>query len=222
MENPWNDLPQNSPFVLTADQLAIHRFNVQAKPEHKIHLETLPEPYLGNPHAPIVILNLNPGFGEETIPFHQRNPYFINSLRRNLLHSQQAYPFYLLDPQNEASPGYQWWWKRLRVLIEECGQQRVANGVFCVEYFPYASRNFAFSTILESQGYSFSLVRNAIARHAVIVVMRGERFWTSQLPELNGYANLFRLNSSQSVYLTPNNCPTGYPMIVDRLKHLSI
>jgi hypothetical protein len=222
MENPWGNLPLIPPFVVDADKLAIQAFNAQAKLEHKVHLEVLPEPYLGNPLAPVVILNLNPGFGEETIPFHQRNHYFIDSLRRNLLHMQSGYPFYLLDPQNAASPGYQWWWKRLRILSEACGQKSVANGVFCVEYFPYASQNFAFKGILESQRYSFHLVRKAIARGAIIVMMRGERFWVSQIPELSNYSNLFYLNSVQSVYITPNNCPTAYPLMVDKLRNLSI
>lgn len=64
MENPWRKLPEAAPFVLVCDQQRICDFNAIAKKEHKIHVEVLPEPYTGNPEAPVLLLNLNPGFYE--------------------------------------------------------------------------------------------------------------------------------------------------------------
>ena len=45
MRNPWIDLPGTAPFVLACDQQGILDFNNKAKPEHKIHLAILTEPY---------------------------------------------------------------------------------------------------------------------------------------------------------------------------------
>ena len=218
MDNPWRALPLQPPFVLETDRQSISTFNRRAKSNIRVHLEALPEPFLGDPDAPVVLLSLNPGFGEETLPFHQGNTYFRESHRRNLLHSPTEYPFYLLDPSNRASPGYAWWWKHLRVLIEACGQKQVANCVLCVEYFPYASEHFGFRNILPSQNYAFYLVQQAINRGAIIVVMRGERFWINAIPFLKEYDLFFRLNNVQSVYLTLNNCPAGYSRIVSRIR----
>ncbi len=218
MDNPWQALPLSPPFVLDTDYEAIAAFNRQTKLEWQIHLEALPEPFLGKPIAPVVLLSLNPGFGQETIAFHQTNTYFRESHRRNLIHEPSHYPFYLLDPKNAESPGYEWWWKHLRVLIETCGQQQVARNVFCVEYFPYASKGFGFSRILSSQHYGFDLVRQAMAQGAVVVAMRGERHWLSVIPSLKEYSQFFRLNSVQSVYVTENNCPSGYKSIVNRIQ----
>ncbi len=218
MDNPWRSLPPQRPYVLESDRNPISSFNQRAKPEVQIHLEALPEPYLGIPTAPVVLLSLNPGFGLETLPFHQESPYFRETHRQNLNHGAMEYPFYLLDPGNAASPGYQWWARRLRKLTESCGQQRVANRVLCVEYFPYASEHFGFSNILSSQHYGFDLVQQAMKRDATILVMRGERYWLTVIASLKHYSHFYRLNSTQSVYVTENNCPDGFPRIVDRIQ----
>lgn len=64
MENPWKHLPGQPPYVLPADAPAISSFNQGVSDEHQIRLELLPEPYLGDPDAPIILLSLNPGFSE--------------------------------------------------------------------------------------------------------------------------------------------------------------
>ena len=120
MHNPWLLLPETAPFVLSSDKKSIRNFNNQAKQEHQIHLELLPEPYLGNPQAKIVLLNLNPGFSESDILFHRDNAYFAKTSRANLHHECQEYPFYLLDPKNLAAPGSGWWRRKLQWLIDRC------------------------------------------------------------------------------------------------------
>ena len=62
MQNLWLDLPETKDFVLPCDKESIRNINDQAESKHQIHLELLPEPYLGNPQANIVLLNGNPGF----------------------------------------------------------------------------------------------------------------------------------------------------------------
>lgn len=95
-KNPWNLLPSAAPFVLPVDARAIQDFNRRARPEHIIHPEIVPEPYLGNPKVPVVLLNLNPGFVDTDRTVHL-NPRFNAAAVANLQHRHPEYPFYLLD-----------------------------------------------------------------------------------------------------------------------------
>lgn len=218
MNNPWTALPLHEPFILEEDRQAVVNFNVRALPEQRIHLEVLPEPFLGNPSARVVLLNLNPGYDPADILSHRDNPYFIDTSRKNLVHENLEYSFYLLDPANSSSLGAVWWRKRLREVIEDCGLEVVANQVLCVEYFPYHSVRFAFRQVLPSQQYSFHLVREAIHRNALVIQMRSRPAWFRVVPELDGYANYYRLRNPQSPYVSPGNCPDGYPRIIDALQ----
>ncbi|MFL5624662.1 MAG: hypothetical protein ACJ788_03600 [Ktedonobacteraceae bacterium] len=85
------------------------------------------EPYLGNPQAKIILLNLNPGFSESDILFHRDNAYFAKTSRANLHHEGQEYPFYLLDPKNLAAPGSGWWRRKLRWLIDRYGLKQAVT-----------------------------------------------------------------------------------------------
>jgi hypothetical protein len=87
MDNPWRNLSREQPFVLEGDKSRILLFNNKVKDEHKIHLELLPEPYLGNPESEIVLLNLNPGFSIDDFKFHHfevqvhRSPAALSALQ---------------------------------------------------------------------------------------------------------------------------------------------
>ena len=140
MDNPWIRLPQSPPFVLQEDRTAIDRFNARATELHQIHLELIPEPFLGRPDAPIVLLNLNPGFDPDDTRFHQSDPYFIEQSRKNLLHSPIRYPFYLLNPKLSQSLGHQWWRRKLKAPIAIAGVDKVASRVLCIDQvrgYPY-------------------------------------------------------------------------------------
>lgn len=164
MHNPWVALPAAADFVLPQDAPYIHTWNRVATPEKWMHLELLPEPYLGTPTARIFLLNLNPGYDEEDATFHQGHPYFIQTSRANLLHAPLDYPVYLLDPQNRASPGAQWWMKHLHWLTDQYGVETIAHELCVVEYFPYHSSTYGRKQkhTLPSQQYSFSLVKAAM------------------------------------------------------------
>lgn len=110
MNNPWRQLPRRwDPFVLPSERAVIKAFNAGAHPNHKIRTEVLPEPYLGHPDAEIFLLNLNPGYSKDDVPFYQ-DPYAREVWERNLFHQPLDYPFHLLDPSvPQAIGGSQWW-----------------------------------------------------------------------------------------------------------------
>lgn len=216
MNNPWHDLPKSEPFVLKQDWPFVERHNEKVGPDYKIHPELPPEPFLGNPDAPVVLLNLNPGYDPDDLWVYQQDP-FARLSRDNLLHRGGSYPFYLLNPEIENTLGYKWWDSRLRELIKACGRECVAQNVLAVEMMPYHSIKYK-PLVVPSQAYSFELVRRAIQRRAVIVQMHGKNEWPKCFPELMGHQHYYRVNGMMAVHVTPKNCPEGFPVIVETLK----
>jgi hypothetical protein len=226
MQNPWERLPHRRPFVLDADYKQIRMFNRKAEREHKIPLGIFPEPFLGNPKAPVVLLNLNPGHNPTNFVQH-RKPLFAARSRDNLEHRKVDYPFYLIDPGLVPKRDRTVWWdKKLRRLLEDerlgfsadARRKAVANCVFCVEYFPYHSKRFKHRKLqVPSQSYSFWLVSQAIQREAVILLMRSKRLWFDKIPGLESYARLYVSKSVQNPAIGPANFPIGYSIAVDAI-----
>jgi hypothetical protein len=105
-------------------------------------------------------------------------------------------------------------------LVDRFGDQRVANGLLCVEYFPYHSEHFGFDRTLPSQLHSFALVRAALERNAVIISLRAWSQWKGAVPELANYERAFRLRNAQRAWVTRGNCPDGFDSILDALATL--
>jgi hypothetical protein len=216
MENPWRNLPSEPPYVLPDDREAIDWFNQTAKPEHFIHLEHLPEPFLGRPDAPAVLLGLNPGYKPEDDRWHS-DPPFVARSRANLTHERADYPFYLLDPSLQ-SPGHHWWSRKFRSPIAASSLEAVASSVLCIELFPYHSKRFAHSEVrVPSQSYSWHLVERAMDRGAIIVLLRSERLWMRVLPALSSYARLHRVRNVQNPSISPRNLPTAFDELVQEI-----
>ena len=126
-DNPWQRLPLDAPFVLPEDHAAIADFNASSPGEKLVHLEVLPEPFLGRPDAPVVVLGLNPGFKDTDLVQH-RDPSFASRSRCNLLHGPANYPFYLLDPEIERT---KWWERKLGALIQHRSPDRGSRRSLC-------------------------------------------------------------------------------------------
>jgi hypothetical protein len=100
------------------------------------------------------------------------------------------------------------------------GQKIVARGVFCVEYFPYHSKTFGAKKLrVASQKYGFALVRRAMRRRAIIVVMRAEKLWRQEISGLCSYKKLYFLNSPRNTTISRNNC-RGFGDLVKTLSEL--
>lgn len=212
MKNPWLAVPEVAPYVLAADAEIIGHFNRSASRETRVDLSLLPEPFQGNPEAPVVLLGLNPGLSEEDTGIHA-DPLFAKRLRANHAHESVDYPFYLLHPEVRG-PGRNWWDRRLRRVLEIVPRERLAERLLCIEYFPYHSVRFGARLRVPSQEYGFYLARRAVRRGAVVIIMRSQRLWHAAVPELESYELAFRLRSVQNIAVTPNNCPLGFPAVV--------
>src|SRR5207245_11805556 len=117
--------------------------------------EILPEPFVGDKDAPVVLLSNNPGFGEGALP--KRDPAFMARLRNNLAHGPADYPFLFLAPEF-GGPGKTWWERKLKCLLKRFEREVVARSILNVVYFPYPSRRFGHRRLrLASRQYSFHL-----------------------------------------------------------------
>lgn len=214
--NPWVNVPRQPPYALPCELETLRRYNEEHLDErHRLQLNVLPEPFIGTKTAPVVLLNLNPGFDERDPEDHKRKD-FQAVLRANYEHCDSEFPFYSLDPRFENG-GRTWWEKKLKPLIDVCGRKQVSRSLLCIEFFPYHSRRFGNGTFrVPSQEYGFHLARLAIDRGAVIIIMRGRTRWTKVIPKLEGYSPIWSLNNPQNVVVSPRNCG-GFETVVSRV-----
>jgi hypothetical protein len=207
--NSWIDVPSEPPFLLPCDSGIIHAYNAKhPNDEFTVQDRVLPEPFVGRLTAPVVFLGLNPGFEDRNIEEHARTGLQA-LIRRNYSQEPSHFPFYYLDSSFESG-GREWSEKRLRFLLDIFGSNQIARSILLIEYFPYHSRKFRHAKLsLPSQEFGFGMLRSAIDRGAVVVIMRAERLWRDKIPGLKSYSRVFSLNSRQNVTFSPGNCPVG-------------
>ena|SRR3990172_2650842 len=222
MNNPWLHLPNRPPYVLREERVQVEWFNRNHNAHEALRVRTdlLPEPFLGARNAPVVLLLLNPGFHPEDPAAHA-----LPGFRRRVLqciHGEGAeYPLFHLEPALPG-PGPRWWTRTLRRLIDDCGRSTVARRLLCVEFFPYHTSRFGHADLrLASQQYSFSLVRQAIARSAIVILARGKRLWLGAVPELINYRRLAELRSVRSAALSRRNLGRWYSPVRQAIANVS-
>jgi hypothetical protein len=204
MPNPWPRLRRKPPFVLPEDKAAVLGFNDEVGRRHPRYLHVdkiLPEAFVGDPNAPVVMLGNNPGFTKKGLR-SKRDATFMRRMRDNLCHKPTDYPFVFLAPDFDG-PGKRWWKRKLGYLVKCLGEAKVAQTVFAVEYFPYPSRKYGHRKLrLRCQQYSFDPVSRAMKRRAFVFLMRGERRWKKAVECLADYDRLILLNSPRQPRIT--------------------
>ena len=215
--NPWCDLPTDSPYVLATDNEAIVQFNAKAPPPLRVELSLMPEPFVGRVDAPVVLLTLNPGVSDADFALH-RDPKFRAIVRRCHTQNTMDYPNYYLDPA-VSGPGARWLHRITRPLVSEFGARAVSTSLTLIEYFPYHSVRFGHGKLrVPSQEHTFSLVRDAIARGAIVFITRGRSLWQAAVPALRAHPRVFATRSVQNIVISPKNCPDGYPAVAAALR----
>ncbi|MBM3980352.1 MAG: hypothetical protein FJ304_08710 [Planctomycetes bacterium] len=222
--NPWLRLPTDAPYVLLEDKETVDDFNNALNDRthiHRLHTDTLlPEPFIGAKDAPVVLLSNNPGIGENEV--RRQEPDFRTRMLSNLRHAETEWPFVYLNPAFDAWET--WWRSKLRHLIDQCGQQTVARCILNVVYFPYPSQRYGhkrLKLLSTAQAYNFSLVREAVKREAVVVLLRSgkgnQKAWLKAVPELDGYTKFFLGKNPMQPSVSPRNCPNFYDCIVAKI-----
>ncbi len=215
--NPWRFLPKKSPYVLKTDLGLLRNFNQGAKDEYRYDTSLFPEPFFGSLDAPVVVLNLNPGWSPDDARVHS-DPVFKRMARQSLEHKLNPYPFLHLQP-NGDTPGGRWWQQRTRELAADVGFHVVARQLACIQFVPYHSPKFSRSSPrFPSQDYSFYLVRRAMACGADIVIMRSVRLWLDAVPELATYERLHQGSNPRTPFLSRGNLLASYDIIAERMR----
>lgn len=216
--NPWTDIPAEPPYVLPMDQPYIDVANaLQSGTSGRLHPQRMPEPRSGPRDAPVVILQLNPSFEVNTAD-QALSPHDDNRLRE-ALRDESA-------PHIGIADRHRWWVNAMAEPIAHFGDdhQHVARTVCSIEYFPYPSLNFACAHLrLPSQAYQFRLVREAVARGALIIVTRGWSLWLGAVPELyEARANVLQTRNPRRVSFSRRNLPDGgYERMISAMETVS-
>ena len=129
LENPWQNLPLASPYVLPEDDgIVLRVFNSSMAKARQIRLEVLPEPYLGRPDAPVVLLILRSWV--QALGYQTTQRSFVRQAKsRQPAAPRVGLSVYLLNPKIERT---RWWDRKLACLIEAFGgngRSIVANAV---------------------------------------------------------------------------------------------
>ena len=117
-------------------------------------------------------------------------------------------------------------WKQLK---EKLGDE---PKIFSIEFFPYHSTSgFVFPKDLPSYKYRNELIKEAMDKHKLIIIMRNRDQWyeiendddiNGLGPRLKRYANKVFLRNSQRVWLTPGNFCWEIPEKQDNTKFLCV
>jgi hypothetical protein len=190
------------------DKGVVRKFNAQVAADYHLRIDDLlPEPFVGDPNAPVVLLGNNPGFSPEGAA-RKKEPRFTARMRGNLIHEPSDCPFVFFAP--DILEGHKRWWERkLKELLHQFGHEVLASSVLAVEHFPYPSRRYGSGRVClpsRAQVYSLGLVKKAMDRKAIIVLTRGERRWLRDLPALEGYDGLCKLRNPQTASISRGNC----------------
>ena len=218
LSNPWLELPGSAPYVLPADRPYLAAFEQGGvNKRFKVDLNLLPEPFIGRRDSDVVILGLNPGIGAGDAANNRREP-FRRRLFACLHHGQMAFPFHHLDPE-ENGPGSRWWRRVAGPLLATTDREVLARNLLCLEFFPYHSRSFGHVHLrLPSQDYTFQLLRDAMARGAVVIALRSMKIWTGAVPELAEYPNCFPVRVPRSPTISEGQCGKGFSAAMERIR----
>jgi len=218
VQNPWSELPGQSPYVLATDGGSIDKYNKLKKNDHKIIVESIPEPFIGNPRsAKVVLLNLNPGHSEDDAKAHS-DPDFRQAMMRNLRHEKQDCPFYALNPKFAWTPCGRWWRAHTRRLHDaglpwEC----ISQGLLVIEWFPYHSKTsgLPIKPVCPAQQYSFQLAKEML-ESKIVVGMRSKKHWLDAVPAVRSVPFL---KNPQNPHISPANTGTElFARIVEALR----
>ncbi len=204
MKNPWAEIPGRAPYVLPQDVEYLNAWNElhRHRPRFQVRLDYPPEPFLGRRDAPLVLLQANPALGPADGKMWASSKVVAYALES--VSSPKGAPFFWLRDELAWTAGANWW--RPRTAALRTLRKDLANHMLSVEFHGYHSRSWqALPVTLPSQLYSFHLVREAMRRDAVVVVVRAWREWQVAVPGLAQYERLVRTRSAQTSHVTPRN-----------------
>ena len=197
MQNPWGSFEySNSELICPVDEEVIQRYNEfqRRKAEHRLYLEIIPEPYIGNlEKCQLLILMANPGWSEGDYEDHRQTEMRDLAIR-NLRQEPMDWPFYLLHPKIRNRSGGQYWAKRFAGFQKELAESlridqetalmELSRRVAVAELHPYHSKKFDGAPALLGLGsskFTHWMVGQAVGRGCSIMIARGISLWSTHI-----------------------------------------
>lgn len=220
MNNPWIKVAKKKkpPYIAACDNdMKVVKFP-------NIHTEILPQPYLGNvDSAKVICLLLNPGYSEAEGGIELNCQKFQQALSDNLDCTKPCLVH--LNEYYDWTTGGKWLRRILKPLLKRgVTYEQLEHNFAIIEYFPYHSKTFNVKQgkPLKSQLYGFDLVKQAIERGAIILIMRSETRWLDAVPELVEYQKsnnyIIAHNKRNAILSEANLGRENFARIVNALK----
>lgn len=202
--------------------------------DKKLHIGLTPVPFIGNLRkASIYLFMLNPGLSpsdyiQGKIP--EFNEIHINNLQQK---GNEEYPFYQLNPAICSHPGYNYWIKKLKAVIEKIktaedirwleAQKLLSKKIALLELIPYHSKSFGLKDIIINKMASVRDIKHYVKEKIVpkarnnkclIVVMRSSKRWDIEQEE-----NIVVYNSTEARGGSLGINTRGYKEIIKYLNY---
>ncbi len=229
-KNPWKSISWKN--TIAKDDIPCIRhllFSTCTNPADKpycIHDELLPEPFMGDLHSEVYVLNGNPGYSQldsfykgdglleqlikDNLNLKVPNLLWLDSakpIRQKYINNGGKWPVYAKSG-NKIKDGYEWWNEAAGKLVRLLSH----TPRFCnIEYFPYhTEKKDKIMKIknLPSNAFADWYVRDAIRNEKWIIIVRCFKEWLERIPELqvyNQYSGRVLVGDSARVYLTQHN-----------------
>lgn len=203
--NPWTQFT-GSAFVAEGDRSTLDdpRVAKRLTGDYALRLDIPPEPWCGPVHhATVLALSANPRWNSKDDAQH--TTAHETAMLDNLSGDE---PLIWFRDHLAHGSGARWYRERLlKNVLEHVPTKTVAERFALVDYFPYRSKNWRNAVEVQSQLYTFQVVRDALERGAVVVITRAKDLWLDAVPELATHlgSTVFVNSSVQQVRLSQNN-----------------
>lgn len=225
MDNPWRDIVATEKVkIIKDDEVFLNDYILEcSKPsENNLNKDSLnqwPEPYIGNPKAPVYLLNGNPGYCNLDHLFTE-DPVFVDIMKRNLKHDKldnlnDFVYFNTLQTRGLVHGGCQWWMNKTKALRETLEGSHPF--IFDLEYSPFHSKNGVMpdlNQLTQTKAYQYSnyLLKLALESDKILILMRKQGLWMDRLKQIASENNLtlnkeriMKLSSVSNVCLSSKN-----------------
>lgn len=217
--NPWLGFKYSSEMIHPIDEEAVRYHNKTSKIDYQFLLHLAPEPWIGNLNGNLFVLYSNPGATRENVKkiFQPKHEIVMRKTISNLNQTIIDYPHFHLDPALAGTEGGVWFNQRYKWLINETSRESLARNLVTCELAPYHSLKWKIPKFMPpTQEFTYSIIRKAVERDAVILLARTPKIWLSKIPQLVKYPRVFRPNSINAS-ISPNNYPGNFDKIVSSL-----
>ena len=217
--NPWAAIKDGNYVLENEKDAAKHE-------QYQFHTDLPPQPFQGNPEAPIWILMLNPGYSEKTdqYPVSDADYYKKHDDRRKAMLAQLTFSppkeknhwHYVLD--NEDRNYSKNWFKEHFFKDMGIDENNVDKNIFILQACGYASEKFngnlnKMTKSFPHMEYAQELARWGLKNGKKIVIARCKDYWLNVLeaekyPE--NFNNIYFFSSPRNISFSAGNIINWY------------